>query len=200
MDMPGFARLLLLATGSGQFWGMPRHGRGSREFRLGADHPSPGSTTKGPASKTLKVADSKASYVDQLIEDGWKTTGIKPAREASPEEYLRRAYLDLLGRIPNVQEARAFLQTRESDRKAKLVSYLLDHPDFAKNFATQWTVLLIGRSNQGRMVNREALTSWLRKQFASDRPWNEVVRELVSSTGNNRENGAVNFVLAHPRV
>ena len=145
----------------------------------------------------MKVADSKASYVDQLIEDGWKSAGIRPVREASPEEYLRRSYLDLLGRIPNVQEARAFLQTRESDRKAKLVSYLLDHPDFAKNFATQWTVLLIGRSNQGRMVNREALTSWLRKQFASDRPWNEVVHELVSSTGNNRENGAVNFVLAH---
>ncbi len=170
---------------------------GAASFVSGADHPSPGSATKGPASKTLKVADSKASYVDQLIEDGWKTAGIKPAKEASPEEYLRRAYLDLLGRIPNVQEARAFLQTRESDRKAKLVSYLLDHPDFAKNFATQWTVLLIGRSNQGRMVNRGALTSWLRKQFASDRPWNEVVHELVSSTGNNRENGAVNFVLAH---
>jgi len=154
-----------------------------------ADHPSPGSTTKGPVSKS--------SYVDQLIEEGWKTAGIKPVKPASDEEFLRRAYLDLLGRIPNVQEAWAFLQTRESDKRGKLVSYLLDHPDYAKNFATQWTILLIGRGNQGRMVNRGALTSWLRKQIASDRPWNEVVHELVSSTGNNRENGAVNFVLAH---
>ena len=47
------------------------------------------------------------------------------------------------------------------------------------------------------MVDRGALSSWLRKQFAADRPWNEVVRELVSSTGSNKENGAVNYVLAH---
>jgi hypothetical protein len=74
---------------------------------------------------------------------------------------------------------------------------LLEHPDFAKNFATQWTILLIGRGNQGQMVDRGALSSWLRKQFAADRPWNDVVRELVSATGSNKENGAVNFVLAH---
>jgi hypothetical protein len=170
---------------------------GGARFVAAGDPPSTGSAAKGRDSKTSKVADSKSSYVDQLIEAAWKTTGIKPARDANEEEYLRRAYLDLLGRIPNVQEARAFLQTREKDKKAKLVSYLLDHPDFAKNFATQWTILLIGRGNQGRMVDRGALNSWLRKQFASDRPWNEVVHELVSSTGNNRENGAVNFVLAH---
>jgi hypothetical protein len=46
-------------------------------------------------------------------------------------------------------------------------------------------------------VDRPALTSWLRKQFDADRPWNEVVHELVSSTGSNKENGAVNYVLAH---
>ncbi len=87
--------------------------------------------------------------------------------------------------------------TREKDKREKLVTYLLDHPDFAKNFATQWSILLIGRGNQGRMVDRSALTNWLRKQFMSDRPWNEVVHDLVSSSGSNKENGAVNFVLAH---
>ena len=86
---------------------------------------------------------------------------------------------------------------REKGKREKLVTYLLDHPDFAKNFATQWSVLLIGRGNQGRMVDRASLTNWLRKQFASDRPWNEVVHELVSATGSNKENGAVNYVLAH---
>ena len=122
---------------------------------------------------------------------------MKPAKPATDEEFLRRAYLDLLGRIPDVQEARAFLQTKETDKREKLVEYLLEHPDYPKNFATQWTILLIGRGNQGRMVDRGALTSWLRKQFAADRPWNEVVHELVSATGSNKENGAVNYVLAH---
>jgi hypothetical protein len=116
---------------------------------------------------------------------------------ASDEEFLRRAYLDLLGRIPTIQEARAFLLTRENGKREKLIDYLLAHPDYPKNFATQWTISLIGRSDQGRNVDRSALTTWLRKQFAAGRPWHEMVHELVSATGSNRENGAVNYVLAH---
>lgn len=139
----------------------------------------------------------RADFIDRLLEASWKSAGIKPARMATDEEYLRRAYLDLLGRIPSVQEARAFLSTREPDRREKLVDYLLEHVDYPKNFATQWTVLLIGRGNQGRMVNREALTGWLRKQFSANRPWNEIAYDLVTATGSNRENGAVNYVLAH---
>ena len=137
---------------------------------------------------------SRPAFIDQLIEEGWQKAGVKPSRIASDDEFMRRAYLDLLGRIPNVQECRAFLQTREKGKREKLVTYLLDHPDFAKNFATQWSVLLIGRGNQGRMVDRASLTNWLRKQFAADRPWNEVVHELVTATGSNKENGAVNYV------
>src|SRR4029077_20680124 len=115
-------------------------------------------------------------FIDKAIEDSWKKASIKPAEPASDAEFLRRVYVDMLGRIPNVQEARAFLTTRESDRRGKLIEYLLEHPDFAKNLATQWTILLIGRGNQGQMVDRGALSSWLRKQFAGDRPWNDVVR------------------------
>jgi len=151
-------------------------------------------STKG---STGDDSSSWPAFIDQMIEDAWKKAGVKPAKPASDEEFLRRAYLDLLGRIPNVQEGRAFLQTREKGKREKLVTYLLDHPDFAKNFSTQWTVLLIGRGNQGRMVDRASLTNWLRKQFATDRPWNDVVHELVAATGSNKENGAVNFVLAH---
>ena len=122
---------------------------------------------------------------------------MNPAKPATDEEYLRRAYLDLLGRIPDVQEARAFLQTKETDKREKLVDFLLEHADYPKNFATQWTILLIGRGNQGRMVDRGALSSWLRKQFAANRPWNDVVFDLVTAAGSNKQNGAVNYILAH---
>lgn len=149
-----------------------------------------------PASGRDK-ATGRGSFVDRLLADAWRKAGIKPARLATDEEYLRRAYLDVLGRIPSVKEARSFLQTKEPDKREKLVDYLLDHADYPQNFATQWSVLLIGRSNQGRMVDRPALASWLRKQFAANRPWNQMVYDLVTATGSNKENGAVNFTLAH---
>jgi Protein of unknown function (DUF1553)/Protein of unknown function (DUF1549) len=142
-------------------------------------------------------SEGRAGFIDRLLESSWKKAGVNPAKPATDEEYLRRAYLDLLGRIPDVQEAQAFLQTKETDKREKLVDFLLEHADYPKNFATQWTILLIGRGNQGRMVDRGALCSWLRKQFAANHPWNDVVFDLVTAAGSNKQNGAVNYILAH---
>ena len=140
------------------------------------------------------------AFIDRLIEEAWKTAGVKPAKPASDEEFLRRVYVDLLGRIPNVQEARAFLATREPDKRPKLIEYLLEHPDFAKNFAHAMDNLAHRPRQQGPDGRPGALSSWLRKQFSSDRPWNEVVHELVSATGSNKENGAVNYVAGAPGI
>jgi Protein of unknown function (DUF1549)/Protein of unknown function (DUF1553) len=156
------------------------------------DRPAPKPSTASQASEPVK-----GNFLDPLLEAAWKEAGVKPPKPASDEEYLRRAYLDLLGRIPSVQEARSFLSTREPDKRAKLIEYLLNHVDYPKNFATQWTTLLIGRGAQERRVDRPALAAWLRKQFAANRPWNEVVYDLVTATGSNKENGAVNYTLAH---
>ncbi len=109
-----------------------------------ADRPRPG-TGKSKS-------EGRAAFIDRLLESSWKKAGVNPAKPATDEEYSRRAYLDLLGRIPNVQEARAFLQTKEIDKREKLVDFLLEHADYPKNFATQWTILLIGRGNQGEQV------------------------------------------------
>ncbi|MHC5538571.1 DUF1553 domain-containing protein [Singulisphaera rosea] len=148
------------------------------------------------------VADStttslKPEFLDRMIQESWDAAGIKPSKDCTDEEYLRRAYLDVLGRIPNIDEASAFLHSKEKGKRAKLVEYLLKHEDFAKNFANEWTVTLIGRQARDRMLDRGALASWLRQQFNADRPWNEMAYELITAKGSNKENGAVNFPLAH---
>jgi hypothetical protein len=76
------------------------------------------------------------------------------------------------------------------------VDRLLDEPDFVRHFATVWTNLLVGRSTE-REVHREALHRFLRHSFAANRPWSEVVRELVAAEGTPQENGASGFLLAH---
>ncbi len=152
---------------------------------------------KGASRKSGGSTIPQVAAIDKGIAEAWADAKVKPTRTSTDDEFLRRAYLDLLGRIPNVQEAARSCHAKDADKRGKLVEYLLNHPDFAKNFATQWTVLLIGRGNQGRTVNRMSLNNWLRKQFGAERPWNEIVHELVTATGSNKENGAANFVLAH---
>ncbi len=159
-----------------------------------ADDPQP----KASAGRTT---GAKLDYIDPMLKTSWEQNSVKPSKRCSDEEFLRRAYLDVLGRIPNIREANAFLQVKEkgkeAEKRAKLVEYLLADPDYPKNFATQWKVILVGRKNPGRDIDNGALSAWLRRQFAENRPWNEIAYELITAKGSNKENGAVNFTLAH---
>ncbi len=146
---------------------------------------------------TTKGTGARLEFIDQMIRESWASANIKPSPVARDEEFLRRAYLDVLGRVPNIAEAKAFLGSKEKGKRAKLVEYLLAHPDYQKNFANQWKVLLIGRQNQGRTINEKAFRDWLRRQFADNRPWNDIAYDLITATGNNKENGAANFVMSH---
>ncbi len=148
-------------------------------------------------SERPRTGEVRLAFIDELIKKGWDNAGLKPSRLSTDEEFLRRLYLDLSGRTPTIQEAQGFLNSKEKGKREKLLEYLLNQPDFARNFGTQWTVLLLGRKRQERQVDREALSAWLRRQFLDNRPWDRVVFDLVTAKGNNKENGAVNFPLAH---
>lgn len=176
---------------------------GSLLFGLGfspafRDDPKPeqdvgsASEAKPASSRTIKL-----DYIDALIEDAWKEAKVKPSPPASDAEFLRRVYLDLTGRIPNVKEAVAFLDAKESGKRQKLVENLINSPDYSKNMGSLWSILLVGRRPQGQNVSKAALESWLRKQFAANRPWNEVVSDLVTASGSSKDNGATHFTMAH---
>jgi hypothetical protein len=139
----------------------------------------------------------RPDYIDAMLKAAWDEAKLRPSPDAGDAIFLRRLYLDVVGRIPSVQEAEAFLRRRDADKRLKEIEYLLDSPDYAKNMATIWSVTLIGRQNQGNDVNREALSGWLRQQFGADRPWNEMAYELIAAKGSNRDNGAANYTLAH---
>ena len=76
-------------------------------------------------------------------------------------------------------------------------STLLEHPDYARNFATDWTTTLLGRREPEPRVERASLTEWLRRQFADNRPWDMIASDLITAKGNIKTNGAVIFTLAH---
>jgi hypothetical protein len=168
---------------------------GSKKDTVSKKDASPKSSPSGNSAKTT---GAKLDFVDRMLRESWASANIKPSPVCRDEEFMRRAYLDVLGRIPNINEAQAFLTSgRDTSRRPKLVEYLLAHPDYQKNFANQWKVLLIGRGNQGQDVDEKALRDWLRRQFADNRPWNEIAYDLITAAGNNKENGAANFVMSH---
>ena len=154
---------------------------------------SPGPSSNGPTGFSTS---EMVAFVDGQIRQGWQTAEVVPTDRADDAEWVRRVHLDLAGHIPPAVVVEEFLADRRPDKRERLVNALLDEPDYVRHFSTVWTNLLVGRSTE-RPVHREALHQFLRRSFASNRPWSEVVAELVSAEGTPNENGATGFLLAH---
>ena len=134
-------------------------------------------------------------YINERIREQWKLADIQPSESASDAEWLRRVYLDIVGHIPPLDETQQFLDDESEDKRQRVVAQLLDDSGYVRNFTTVWSNLLIGRSTS-RKVNRTALRRYLRRSFAENRAWNEMVVDFVSAQGKSTDNGATNFLLA----
>ncbi|MFO1094200.1 MAG: DUF1553 domain-containing protein [Planctomycetaceae bacterium] len=144
----------------------------------------------------VPVAADVVTAINEEIAAGWQSAEVQPSPVADDAEWVRRVYLDLAGRIPSTVEAELFFADPSADKRAQLVEALLDSPETARNFATVWTNLLIGRTANPEL-DRAALQRFLQDHFAGNRPWSETVAALITAEGSARENGAANFLLAH---
>src|SRR4051794_9067517 len=77
-----------------------------------------------PGGARAGSGQAKPEYLDQMIRETWEGASIKPSAQATDGEFLRRVYLDALGRIPRLREAVGFLESKEPGKRAKLGEYL----------------------------------------------------------------------------
>jgi len=158
--------------------------------------PDPRPTTPHVPSVASISSEDVVAQINQEMESNWAALGLRPSDKADDAEWMRRLYLDLVGRVPTVTEAEAFLADGRTRKRQDLIEQLLDDTSFVRNLTTKWTNLLIGRSSNAQ-VDRDAFQKFLRMSFAANRPWNAIVADLISAEGNNNENGATNFLIAH---
>jgi hypothetical protein len=121
------------------------------------------------------------------------------ARPAAPPaddaEFLRRVYLDLTGTIPTAAEARAFLQDTSPAKRQALIDRLLASPEYARHLATVFDVMLMERL-PARNVPEAQWREYLRASFAANKPWDVLVREILSADGSNvKDRGPARFLL-----
>jgi hypothetical protein len=133
-----------------------------------------------PAGEVLD-AQALAARIDQYINARLGQSGVIPAPLADDAEFLRRVYLDLIGRIPRVAEARAFLDDPSPEKRRRLVERLLDSPQYVTHFGNTWTaVILPQNNNQFRQNLAGTFKPWIEKQIRENVPYDQMVRELLT--------------------
>jgi hypothetical protein len=133
--------------------------------------------------------------MDQAIASGKPDFAKQTAGPAADAEFLRRVYLDLAGVIPSADEARAFLRDPAPDKRQKLIDRLLASSAFARHMQNVFDVLLLDR-RPDKHVQRGPWREYLRTSFAANKPYDQLVREILSADGRDpKQRPAAKFFL-----
>lgn len=151
--------------------------------------------SKTSGEKVQVDSDLVLDFLNRELRQAWTDNGVEPSAVADDAEWIRRVYLDLVGHIPDADTVEKFLDSKDRAKRRQLIDQLLDDGAFIRNWTTIWTNLCIGQQTP-RRVSRDGMMKFFREAFGRNRPWNQVVSDLVSAEGRFDENGAVNYLLA----
>src|SRR4051812_20659907 len=148
--------------------------------------PMPGDV---PADVYAKLP--RQNFIDGHAWDKLKRLGLTPSAPASDATFHRRAFLDVIGRLPTPDETRAFLADPAPDKRVKLIDRLLKRPEYADWWASKWADLL--RPNPYRVGMKAVynLDAWLRESFRDNKPYDRFVREIIAAKGSTFRKGPV---------
>lgn len=131
--------------------------------------------------------------IDKLAWARNQQLGYLPSDPCTDGEFLRRAALDATGTLPSVEEARAFLASKDPQKHSKWIEHLLDSPAWADHWAIKFADLL--RPNPSRVGVKPVflMDEWIRTSFRQNKPWDAFVRELLTAQGSSHQDGRVAF-------
>jgi hypothetical protein len=144
----------------------------------------------------LPVSNSSlADQIDALLLEAARSDQITPSALCSDSEFIRRAYLDLNGTVPSAEQTRDFLgDSATVDKREALIDGLLSRPQYARRMQYLFDEVLIER-RPGASIPDKEWRNWLRKQFANNRPWNEVAHKILAADGVGPDRPAAKFYL-----
>ncbi|MCB1227088.1 MAG: DUF1549 domain-containing protein, partial [Verrucomicrobiales bacterium] len=155
------------------------------------------SSTPAPQHITIdgEVA-AAAARLDGLIQQQLQKEGLKPNPLTTDEQFLRRVYLDIAGRIPNLQEANAFLENSAPDKRAQLIDTLLDSPGYVSHLYNYMADMFRVRDpDNSRLMKADPWVEWIKQSLRDDKPYDVFAREMLTADGKLWANGATGYLL-----
>jgi hypothetical protein len=146
-------------------------------------------------------APESAAQVDALLAqelfsraDG---SSIELAPLADDETFLRRATLDLAGRLPSPADITAFVFDRSADKRTALIERLLADSGFGRNWARYWRdVIFYRRSDERALLAAQSAEDYLAARFNAGHSWDAIARSFVTAVGDVREEGRTAIIVA----
>ncbi|HAY74198.1 MAG TPA: hypothetical protein DCY32_00855 [Opitutae bacterium] len=140
---------------------------------------------------------SAALWIDRFVGEGLKKAGLQPNPPADDFVFLRRIYLDAAGRIPTDDESADFLSDKDPEKRRKLIDRLLLSDGYRSHFFN-WLADLLRHKQNVRRTSYNHYERWLKDQIALNRPWDEMVFDMLSAEGSVAQSGPAGYLLRDP--
>ncbi|MCS6866659.1 MAG: DUF1549 domain-containing protein, partial [Gemmata sp.] len=135
----------------------------------------------------------RQNFIDELIWKKLQQLNITPSERSTDAQFHRRAFLDIIGRLPTPDETRRFLADTDPNKRTQLIERLLDRPEYADFWANKWADLLRPNPYHVGMKATYNFDQWIRRSFRENKPYDQFVREILTANGSTWTHGATVF-------
>ncbi len=161
-----------------------------------AELPARADQTSGPKSLSADQLKTQAVEVDRFIAGTLRQMGMELIGDSTDEQFLRRVYLNVIGRIPTYDEAIAFLESDVPTKRSDLIDQLLNSPGYDSHMFNYWADVLRAKTKTGpnNQTNSISYLNYLKRTIAENKPYNEWVYDMLTASGGGWEPGSTGAV------
>ncbi len=150
-----------------------------------------------PLGEKIEKLPEPKNFIDEQIFEKLTLLGLPPSPPADDHTFLRRVTVDIAGRLPTAEETEKFLASKDPDKRARTIDALLDSPDYAAYFAQKWAGIFRNkRAKDTYQRGTYAFHDWLRTSLQENVPYDELVTEILTASGEIGRNPAVGWYRA----
>jgi len=137
-----------------------------------------------PLGAPVEHLPAAKNFIDQQVFANLKLIGVPPSPLCDDATFLRRISLDIAGRLPTLDETKTFFADKQTDKRDRVIEALLQSPDYADFFANKWTALLKNKRDDAADITANfAFHAWMRDSLLANTPYDQIVRQILASTG-----------------
>jgi len=126
--------------------------------------------------------------IDRFVDRTFQAKKVPFPAAVDDVAFYRRASLDLIGLVPDVEQVKAFVADAAPDKRAKLVDRLLaDRRGYADHWLSFWNDLLRNDYRGTGFIDggRRQISAWLYRSLAENKPYDQFTRELINPTSDS---------------
>ena len=142
-------------------------------------------------------ARSAAAQIDSILAADWQKHKLKGNPASDDNTFVRRIYLDVIGRIPTTRETDSFLADKSADKRAKLIDKLLNSEAYVQHFYNYWAdvLRLTSSGNQTGQITGAAYANFVKQSLRENKTYDKFVAEMIAAQGKAWENGAIGYYM-----